>query len=70
LRLSVNMDVQRSVEHEPIDRAVGEIYQRLGSRELDAERATDRVFELLKEVAFARRGSTVRRTWPRRRRDC
>ena len=70
MRLSVYMDAQRSVEHEPIDRAVGEIYQRLGSHELDAERATDRVFELLKEVAHARRGSSVRRTWPRRTPDC
>ena len=64
------MDAGRNVEHEPIDRAVGEIYERLGAHELDPDRATDRVFELLKEVAGARRGSSVRRTWPRRTPDC
>ena len=64
------MGAERNVEHEPIDRAVGEIYQRVGQRELDPDRATDRVFELLKEVAHARRGSSVRRTWPRRTPDC
>jgi hypothetical protein len=60
----------RSVEHEPFEHAVDEIYRRLGCHELDADRATKRVFELLKEVAHAHRGSSVRRSWPRRTADC
>ena len=46
--MSVYMAVERSVEHEPIERAVDEIYQRLGTHALEPDRATNRVFELLK----------------------
>jgi hypothetical protein len=64
------MDADRAVEHEPIGHAVSEIYQRLGSHELDPDRANDRIFELLKDVALARRTGSVRRTWPRRTLGC
>jgi hypothetical protein len=60
------MRPESGTEHEPIERAVSEIYERLASHELDADRATERVFALLKEVTGVRRDPSVRRTWPGR----
>ena len=68
--MPVYMGGERNPEHEPIGHAVVEIYERLGSHELDPDRATNRVFELLKEAAGVRRGHSVRRAWPRRTPDC
>jgi hypothetical protein len=52
---------------EPFGEALWEIYERVRTRELAPERATERIFALLKEASRIRARPSVRRAAPRRR---
>jgi hypothetical protein len=54
---------------EPFGDAFREIYERVRTREIAPERATDRVFALLKEASRVRQRPSIRRAAPRSQRS-
>ena len=61
--LGVNEPREPAIE--PFGDAFREIYERVRTREIAPERATDRVFALLKEASRVRQRPSIRRAAPR-----